>query len=204
MSAHDGAALQEHFDATHAAREDPWGVTSRWYEIRKRAVLLASLPSEHVSATLEVGCSIGVVTEALAERSDTVLAVDLSGRAVERARQRVTELPGVRVEQRNVVESFPEGMYDLIVLSEVGYYLEPAQLRALRLRMEGALRFGGSLVACHWRHPESDFLQSGDEVHAVLDASILLHRTVRHEEADFVLDVFSTDPRSVAEQARRR
>lgn len=190
--------VREHFDSVHADREDPWRVTSRWYEIRKRAVTLASLPSEHYSSVLEIGCSIGVLTEALAERADDVLGVDLSEEAVSRARLRLAARANVRVEPCDVVADLPSGPFDLIVLSEVGYYLTPDQLVDLATRMAAILRSGGDVVACHWRHPEGDFTQSGDDVHRILRAQSGLTPVVFHQEADFVLDVLSSGGPSVA------
>lgn len=190
--------VREHFDNVHADRDDPWRVTSRWYEIRKRAVTLASLPSERYASVLEIGCSIGVLTEALAGRADDVLAVDLSEEAVSRARLRLAARANVRVEQCDVVADLPSGPFDLIVVSEVGYYLTAEQLSDLVTRTAAILRPGGDLVACHWRHPEGDFHQSGDDVHRIVRERSGLETVVLHQEDDFVLDVLSSGGRSVA------
>ncbi|GAA4664718.1 class I SAM-dependent DNA methyltransferase [Frondihabitans cladoniiphilus] len=192
---------RRHFDATHEAREDPWGATSRWYELRKRAVLLASLPDERYGTALELGCSVGVLTGELALRSDAVVGVDLSERAVERARARLQGRDNVTLEQRDMVESFPAAPtsgFDLVVLSEVAYYLTPADLDRVVTRVDEVLAPGGTLVACHWRYAEGDFRQPADAVHLRLAETSSWTRLVRHEEADFVLEVFSRDDRSVA------
>jgi LmbE family N-acetylglucosaminyl deacetylase/SAM-dependent methyltransferase len=189
------------FDATHARRDDPWGVTTRWYERRKRALVLASLPDERLGRVLEIGCSIGVVTEQLAARADSVVAVDVSSVAVERARVRLAAQPHVRVEVADVSAGLPEGEADLVVLGEVGYYLSPEVLGRMLADVDRVLAPGGSLVACHWRHGADDFAQGGDEVHEALAAWARragLTRVVGHVEEDFLLDVFSRDPRSVA------
>ena len=54
----------------------------------------------------------------------------------------------------------------------------------------------------HWRWPVPEHARSGDEVHAVLAGLPGLIRTARHEEADFLLEVFTRTPpeaRSVAQ-----
>ncbi|RIJ44083.1 SAM-dependent methyltransferase, partial [Clavibacter lycopersici] len=79
----------ERFDAAYARAEDPWRVTTRWYERRKRLATLAALPDERYGRALEIGCSIGVTTAGLAERVDELLAVDVAPTAVERARARL-------------------------------------------------------------------------------------------------------------------
>ncbi|GAA2714018.1 methyltransferase domain-containing protein [Actinoplanes palleronii] len=66
----------------------------------------------------------------------------------------------------------------------------------------GGLVRGGDLVAVHWRHPVAEHARSGDEVHAALAAVPGLHRMSRHEEADFLLEVFTRDPLA-ASVARR-
>ncbi|WP_411701383.1 bifunctional PIG-L family deacetylase/class I SAM-dependent methyltransferase, partial [Conyzicola sp.] len=86
-----------YFDDLYGRHDDPWGFTDRWYEERKRAVTLASLPEQHYGSALEVGCSIGVLTSELAGRCSALLAVDVSRAAVEAARARVADEPAVSV-----------------------------------------------------------------------------------------------------------
>ena len=194
-----GAVPGSRFDATHARQADPWGVTTRWYERRKRAITLGSLPDERLGAVLEIGCSIGVVTAELAERASSVLALDVSLVAVEQARARVAGRPHVRVEQADVTRGLPDaGPYDLVLISEVGYYLDPEQFERLLDDVERVLTPTGVVVACHWRHGADDFRQSGDDVHAALVRRPGLHAVAHHDEADFVVDVRSRDGRSVA------
>jgi LmbE family N-acetylglucosaminyl deacetylase len=187
---------RDYFERIYERREDPWGYVDRWYEQRKRAATLGALPSEHYECALEIGCSIGVLTEQLAERCAELVAVDVSARAVERARERVGDR--ARIAQLDATASLPEGPFDLIVLSEVGYYFGDA-LDDVLARTVDALAPSGDLVACHWRHPVEDYPLSGDDVHARLDAWGLT-RLVRHEEADFLLEVWSSDARSVAQR----
>jgi LmbE family N-acetylglucosaminyl deacetylase/SAM-dependent methyltransferase len=188
----------ERFDAAYARAEDPWRVTTRWYERRKRLATLAALPDERYGRALEIGCSIGVTTAGLAERVDELLAVDVAPTAVERARVRLADSPHVRLEVRDVGDDWPAGAFDLVVMSEVGYYLDDAAFDRVLAALPGALGATGTLVACHWRHPEGDFRRTGDEVHARLAAVPGLHVLARHEEDDFLLEVLSADPRSVA------
>lgn len=193
----DGSLGRTYFEAVHDRRDDPWGFESRWYEQRKRDVTLASLPDERYGSALEIGCSIGVLTERLTDRADALLAVDISATAVERAQLRLGDR--AQVEQRDVLADFPPGRFDLVVLSEVGYYFGREGLRRVLERIENALTDDGVLVACHWRHPVADYPLSGDEVHEIVKESALT-MTVEHIERDFVLGVFRADPRSVAER----
>jgi len=189
---------RDYFDDLYARNGDPWRLATRWYETRKRAVTLASLPEERYATGLEVGCSVGTLTEALAGRVDDLLAVDISRAAVETARERVGDR--ARVEVADVLESFPAGPFDLIVLSEVGYYFGRDGLARLLDHVEAALAPGGTVVACHWRHPVDDYPLGGDEVHALLRRRGM-PVLVTHTEEDFVLEVLSRDGRSVARRA---
>ncbi|KPG88511.1 bifunctional PIG-L family deacetylase/class I SAM-dependent methyltransferase [Frigoribacterium sp. RIT-PI-h] len=187
-----------------ARRADPWRGTARWYERRKRAPPAASPPRERDGRVLEVGCSIGVLTGDLAPAADRLLALDVSSVAVQAARERLANLPHVAVEQADAAADYPSGTFDLVVLSEVGYYLAPEAFGRLVDSIVDGLAEDGDVVACHWTQPEGDFRQSADDVHARLGADPRLHRVSHHVEGDFVLDVFSRDPRSVAERTGLR
>ena len=125
-----------YFDALYARHDDPWGFETRWYERRKRAITLASLPEERYATVLEIGCSIGVLTEQLAARCASILAVDISQQAVDRARARLRQQGHVTVERADVGRRFPERHFDLVMLSEVGYYFDPDSLDTLLERIE--------------------------------------------------------------------
>ena len=184
-----------HFDDLYERHDDPWGFESRWYEARKRAIVLASLPQKKYRFALELGSSTGLLTEALADRCYNVLAIDIAEAAVDRARERIPS--NAHVEQRDMTTNFPHGDYDLVVLSEVGYYFTSEVLDQLLADIEASLSPDGVIVACHWRHPVEGYLLSGDEVHERL-AERDLARLLRHEEEDFVLEAYSRISDSVA------
>ncbi len=190
---------QDFFEEFYSGEVDPWGFEVRWYERRKRDLTLAVLPRKRFATALELGCSIGVTTAALADRCDDLLALDIVEEPLRTARKRLAGRPRGRFERRTLPEEWPPGRFDLIVLSEVGYYLDITDLRELVRRMRRALTDDGVLVACHWRHPVAEYPLTGDAVHEVLLGSGL-ERTVRHVEDDFLLEVFQVDPRSVAQR----
>jgi len=190
-----------YFDAMYAESPDPWSFRDRWYERRKRALTLAALPARRYRSALEPGCSIGLLTEGLAQRCDEVLAIDTSADAVVTAREHLVDQPHVRVEQRRLPEDWPgdRSAYDLVLLSEVGYYFDATDLDTVLDRIVTSLTGDGTLLACHWRHPVADYPRSGDDVHAAIAARPELRRAVRHVETDFLLEVFTVgDQPSVA------
>jgi SAM-dependent methyltransferase len=184
-----------YFDDLYRHTTDPWSFRTRWYEERKRAVTLASLPDRHYGSAFEPGCSNGALTSVLAPRCDRLLAMDVTERAVDEAG--ATAPANVVVERGAVPADWPDASFDLVVVSELGYYLDHDACRRL---MELAVASAGTVVAVHWRHPVAEYPLSGDEVHAALAgaAGSTMGHLVGHREADFVLDVWSTDRRSPA------
>jgi hypothetical protein len=191
----------EYFDQLYAADQDPWRFATRWYERRKYALTLAALPRSRYRAGFEPGCSIGVLSAGLAERCETLLASDVAEAAVRAARERLAGRDGVRVERRRIPDEWPAGQFDLVVLSEVGYYLDLGSLDRLAGAAADGLEPGGDLVLVHWRHPVADYPLDGDTVHAAFAGRPELERTAAHLEADFRLEVYARVPpfaRSVA------
>lgn len=179
-----------YFERLYAGDDDPWGFGDRWYEQRKRAVTLAALTCPRYGSAFEVGCSIGLLTQALAGRCDQVLAVDVSTRALELATGRVADAGNVVLERRAVPDDWPSGRrFDLVVLSEVGYYLDAAELVRLADLAVRSLTPDGELLLCHWRHEVADYPLLGDEVHEQLRSRTDLEVAVSHVEPDFRLDV---------------
>lgn len=200
--ASDSTVGQAYFDDIYARHDDPWGFDSRWYEERKRAVLLAALPRRRYRTTFEAGCSTGALTVELAERSDRVLAVDLAVAALDRARRRMPDNENVELRRGTLPDDWPAGEFDLVVLSEVAYYWAGADLDRGLTAAVASLSADGQLVACHWRHPVAEYPRSGDSVHDALAERADLVRLVRHEEEDFVLEVYARPgARSVATEA---
>jgi SAM-dependent methyltransferase len=191
----------EHFERLYAASPDPWGFRTRWYERRKRAVTMAALPCEHYQNAFEPGCSIGTLTARLAPRCQALLAVDATQSAVDEARTAVAAYPHVQVRRMAVPDEWPDGPFDLVVVSEIGYYFDVVDLRRLAERAVESLVDGGTLLACHWRHPVADYPLTGDVVHDALGADPALVATVRHVEADFRLEVWT---KGVVDSVARR
>ena len=178
-------------DELHDSSSDPWQVRTSWYEQRKRDVTLAALPHERYGRALEVGGSVGALAEDLATRCDRLVVVDESGAAVEAARSSLRGLDHVEVVPGSVPEDWPDGPFDLVVVSEVGYFLSPARLGRLVTRVDASLADDGALVLCHWRHPVRGWPLDGLRVHELWTRSSALPVVATHLERDFRLDVMS-------------
>lgn len=181
-------AVDDRLDRLHVAEPEPWGADVRWYERRKRALLLAMLPQERLGRVLELGCSTGVTTAALAERADEVVAIDASETALARAAERTTGA-AVRLLHGSIPDAWPAGRFDAVVLSEVGYFLSPAALEEVVARVEASLTDGGVVLLCHWRHPVRGWPLDADAVHEAFDRPSMPPRAASYADGDVRLEL---------------
>lgn len=182
---------REVFDDLYRSSTDPWDFEDSFYEHRKRALSLAMLPRPRFASVFEPGCSIGVFTRELAGRADALTATDISERALELARTRLSGLDQVRLVQGGVPRDWPVGRFDLVVVSEIGYFLQHSELEELVRRTEASLTEDGVVLLCHWRHPNEGWELTGDQVHEAFRAQSGLRVVAEHCEEDFRIDVLA-------------
>jgi LmbE family N-acetylglucosaminyl deacetylase/SAM-dependent methyltransferase len=179
------------FDAVHGDDTDPWSYTTSWYERRKRALTLAILPQAAYGSGLEIGCSIGTLSVELAARCQEFVAVDASSAALVQAAERLSGFPAARTLHLTVPQQWPDGTFDLLVVSETGYYLTAGELAELFTRVKASLNPGGTLLLCHWRHPVSGWELDGETVHAMARQQLRWPTEGLYREKDFILEVFA-------------
>jgi cyclopropane fatty-acyl-phospholipid synthase-like methyltransferase len=190
QTAPDAQTLPDsYFRMVYEAREDPWDFETSPYEAAKYGRTLAALTRDRYTSALEIGCSIGVLTGRLAQHCGELLSLDVSERALDRARARCADLPQVRFEQRRLPQQFPPGRFDLIVASEVLYYLGRADLHLLLGRCVAALQPGGQLLCVHWTPAVHDYPQTGDQVHEALLATPGLRHLHGERQEQYRLDL---------------
>ena len=157
----------EYFDAKYAEKLDYWDFETSVYEAAKYADTLRSLPLAHYRNAFEIGCSIGVLTAQLARRAASLLAIDVAERALMAARARCAGLSQVQIAEMRFPQERPPSStrFDLIVISEVGYYWSWDELKTAQDAVDGLFEAGGHLVLVHWTPAVSDYPLTGDEVH---------------------------------------
>ncbi len=162
----DQASLSPaYFDEVYRNSTDPWSFETSSYEAAKYADTLASLPHPRFRTALEVGCSIGVLTEQLAEHCDALLSVDVSDRALATARKRLAGNPHVRLEQLQIPREMPDGDFNLILISEVAYYWQRDELDRAATLLAERQHTGDILVLVHLTELVPDYPLTGDQVH---------------------------------------
>ena len=74
------------FDDLYAADPDPWKFASSPYEAAKYDATIEALQGRRFTSALEIGCSIGVLTDRLSAHCDTLLAIDVAEAALDQAK----------------------------------------------------------------------------------------------------------------------
>lgn len=195
MTAAENRLPDSYFDSMYADSADPWELATRWYEQRKYSITLALLPHRRYRHAFEPGCSIGTLTEQLEARCDQVTAVDVSAAALEAAGRRLRasgRCGAVSLVQGSLDDDWPAGPFDLVVLSEVAYYLTEATLASVLRRECPRLAAGAVVLGAHWRHPVDDYPMTGDEANAVIAATPGLVSIGRYRDEDVIIEVFDT------------
>ena len=173
------------FEAKYRDDVDPWNFETDSYEQSRYEAILNALSPFRYQYAWEPGCSVGVLTAQLASVCDRVDACDISETAVGRARTRCSQLRGVHLRCASLTDDAPIGEYDLIVLSEIGYYFSLSEWQFQVERIVSCMRSGATLLAAHWLGHSPDHILSGDAVHTVLSHHVFLTHEYgqRHAQA---------------------
>ncbi|NDV86711.1 methyltransferase domain-containing protein [Aurantimonas aggregata] len=137
------------FEAKFAADPDPWNYAASPFEVWKRDVLLKACGDRHYGRGLELACANGETTRLLAHHCRRLTAVDASATALEVARRRNAGTARITFRHALLPRDMPRGPFDLIVASEILYYLKPNDLAALLPKLHAALAPGGRIVFLH-------------------------------------------------------
>jgi SAM-dependent methyltransferase len=175
---------REFFDRKYRDAGDPWSFASSAYELGRYEATVRALENRRFRRAFEPGCSIGVLTERLAVICDRVDAIDISPAAVKLARERCKALPNVHTTCGALPAFIPDGDFDLVVFSEIGYYFEEDALRALAEQLVSRICTSGILLAAHWLGSSKDHLLQGDRVHEILGSTEGLKLEVSERHGD--------------------
>lgn len=120
------------------------------FELTKYRQTLDLLPPIPFDNALECACSEGVFTSQLAERVTHLLGADISPTALRRAKNRCREQKNVRFVQLDLTRDALPGRFDLIVCSEVLYFIGGRRgLERVACKLASSLVDRGYLLMAH-------------------------------------------------------
>ena len=143
------------------AEEDPWNYGTSAYESWKFDQTLSLLPAVRPKAALELGCAEGHLTARLAPYVGKLLAIDISPTAVVRAQARCRTLGNVSFQVLNLAEDPLPKRRDLILCSEVLFYLPREMLDGVAAKLAASLTPGGHLLLAHGNLVSDDRTRTG-------------------------------------------
>ena len=179
-------AVLDHLAALYAADRDPWGHDTRPYEQAKHRRTLAAIGAGPFRSAVEVGCGIGPLTARLAPLCEQLTALECIPAAIAEARSRVPH-PNVTFVEAAAPTGLPAGRFDLVLMSEVLYFLEADEVDATARWIVGCAAPDCRVVSVNWTGPTGHAL-SGCEAADRLIAGLRGWRTSREHHDGYVLD----------------
>ena len=165
METENQSLSENYFDDVYRDNDDPWHFEKSEYERKKYEATINALNGNKFKNAFEIGCSIGVLTKMLAEYCSRLLSVDIADSPLLLAKNKLGDNPNVSFQKMAVPNQFPDDNFDLIVMSEVGYFLSVADLKKLKGEILSHLDKDGYLLLVHWTPFVPDFPLTGDIVH---------------------------------------
>jgi cyclopropane fatty-acyl-phospholipid synthase-like methyltransferase len=194
----------DYFERLYSKDPDPWKFASSDYERLKYGATLGAARSGQLGMVFEIGCSIGVFTRMLAPNCRRILAVDVSERALSSARHNCRGLDNVTIRKMRVPHDWPEQRFDLIILSEVLYFLAASEIRATAKRSIESLCPFGRIILVNWLG-ETDYPCGGDESAGIflLTCAEDLKLLRQYRNSEYRLDLLAAAPSYEAEFRER-
>jgi cyclopropane fatty-acyl-phospholipid synthase-like methyltransferase len=177
------------FERRYRREGDPWGYRSSDYERAKYDATLSACGPGPFRSALELGGSIGVFSARLAPRCGALTTIDGSPTAAAAARAQLAGFPHAHALVGEIPAAIGPGEHDLVVASEILYYLEPKPLQGTLGTLQERMPPGARLVAVHWRPvgPERPF--DAASVHDLLRRQPWLCALEARHTEDYLLDV---------------
>lgn len=160
------AVSQTELQALYRNGDDPWGFRTSEYEQAKFAATAEALLRPRYRSGLELGCGNGELSRHIAPRCDDYTGLDAVETALQAARKAV---PGGQFVQGYLPCPLPDGPHDLILLSEVLYFLDAPGLSSLSWQL--ASRWPeAELLSVIWLGPSGNPLEGEEALGAFTSA----------------------------------
>jgi SAM-dependent methyltransferase len=166
------AKMREHYDRVWS-ETDPWGFEHSAFEQARYERQISLLANRRYERVLEVGCGAGRFTRLLAGISNSVVAVDVAPKAIDRAAGEDAGVIDFRAADIMKFDLAAEGPWDLVVMSETIYclgWLYPFfDVSWLARELFSTSRDGGRLLLANTYGGENDHLLSPWLIHTYRD-----------------------------------
>lgn len=181
------------FDRLFADNPDPWDIDTSAYERGKREAVLAALGEWRFDRLLEIGCAGGALTERLVELANSIVALDVSTKALELSSRRLSRFDCVEFVAAEVPSYWPEGEFDAVILSEVLYFLSAEEIRTVSRMAHASLTDDGICLLVNWTGP-NDLPVDGDAAVALFLEAAPWKVTMARREECYRLDLLEGKP----------
>ncbi|MEW4448838.1 class I SAM-dependent methyltransferase [Qipengyuania sp. JC766] len=181
------------FDDLFLNDADPWGFESKPYEKAKRAATVEAIAVPPPAHILEIGCANGVLTADLIARGYRVTAIDISAHALTLARARLPNRVEARLIQGEVPYDWPRGIYDLVLISEVLYFLTADEIAEVSRASWGSLLPGSECLLVNWTGP-NDLPVDGNRAADLFERAMPWAASMRQTEDLYRIDRLYKSP----------
>lgn len=149
------AVSRSHLEQLYSGTDDPWDFRTSPYETSRFDATRAALPRAAYLHALEIGCGNGELARRLAVRCKDYTGVDAVASALASARQAV---PKGTFLYAFLPCNLPDGAYDLILLSEILYFLDDFGLDDLANQLDRRWP-DADILAVNWLGPSGNEIQ---------------------------------------------
>src|SRR5690606_26193525 len=161
---------RDHLHSLYAETSDPWNFENSDYEQAKFAATRGALSRPHYASAFELGCGNGQLARHLVKVCDRYTGIDAVAVAIDAARQAV---PEARFIHGFYPCPLPEDDFDLLVLSEILYFLDHNSLR--KLTSDIAAFWPLAEVLCVTWLGDTDHELQGEEALKIFTAALTTH-----------------------------
>lgn len=172
---------KSYFEELYAKHNDPWCYDTCDYEIDKRADTLTFLGDSYRRAC-EVGCSNGVLTKQLAPLCHELIGIDVAEAATVQARERLAGWSNVEIKLMHLPHQDLDGAFDLLVLSEVLYFLSATELAAMAGLAARRMVPGGDVIVVSYDGETQTGLTGRQATDLFLAGCVADFETLRSEQ----------------------
>ena len=180
------------FEELYNKTIDPWQFRTSSYEKEKYEKTVASIPASKYKCGIEAGCSIGELSRLIGERCQQFYGIDISEAAIDEARKRNADRHNLHFAQSELPGGWPQISADLIVLSEILYFLTANEIEKLADILKHRWEVGGDCIVVSFLGDTSEALQgteSADMMAAALRSRMTIATIPATVEENYRIDV---------------